>query len=167
MGDADQGPGEGGDGLWPSASYQRQVQALRAAVGRQVYLVELSVGGGEIGATLTGTPLELLAVLDFPRPDPARGLYPHLVLLDDGRGVNLGRVARISVNRPFAPGPEDILFQPGEAAAFLFRERRLSPAFIAERSRALLGRLLGHPPGEALPAPQGRPALGRDGEGDP
>ncbi|MEA3292250.1 MAG: hypothetical protein U9Q71_08145, partial [Pseudomonadota bacterium] len=89
---------------------------------------------------------------EFPRPDPARGILPHLVLLGDGRGVNLGRVARISVTRAFNPRPEEILYQePFLLQQALFGERRLSERSIARRSKALLGQLLGYAPREALP----------------
>ena len=45
--------------------------------------------------------------MDFPRPDPVRGLAPHLILLDDGRGVNLGRI----LGQP-VPGTETRLEGP-------------------------------------------------------
>ncbi|WP_082806171.1 hypothetical protein [Marichromatium gracile] len=135
-----------GDDLWPGADYQRQVERLRGAVGETVYLVELIEGVGQLGAHLSDRPCELLAVLDFPRPDPARGLTPHLVLLDDGRGLNLGRVARIS-RRPFAPRATDLLYLDAVAERrVLFAERRLSPTFIAERAHRVLGQTLGCAP---------------------
>jgi hypothetical protein len=96
--------------------------------------------------------------VDFPRPDPIKGLAPHLVLLDDGRGVNLGRIARITTDRPFSPAPADILFQDRSALqALLFRERQLSKALIAQRAKQLLGEVLGvavPPAGVFLPEPE-------------
>lgn len=130
--------------LWPSETYIRQVEKLRAAVGKRIYLVEIEPTDVNVGVRLTDTGYELLALVDFPRPDPVKGLAPHLVLLDDGRGVNLGRIARISVTRPFNPASADVLY--GNEALlerFLFRERTLSEAVIAERSRRLLGEILG------------------------
>ncbi|AHF03827.1 hypothetical protein MARPU_08060 [Marichromatium purpuratum 984] len=148
-------PGAGDDRLWPGVGYQRQVERLRGAIGETVYLVELIEGVGQLGAHLSDRPYELLAVLDFPRPDPARGLTPHLVLLDDGRGLNLGRVARIS-RRPFAPSTTDLLYLDTAAERrVLFAERRLSVEFIAERSHQVLGQALGCVPatgGDALDA---------------
>ncbi|WP_246221653.1 hypothetical protein [Marichromatium bheemlicum] len=131
------------DRLWPGSVYHQQLERLRAAVGERVYLVELVESRTQLGVHLSDTPHELLAVLDFPRPDPARGLAPHLILLDDGRGLNLGRVARIS-RRPFAPAPTDLLYLDRSAAQrLLFAERRLSPAFLAARTRQVLGQTLG------------------------
>jgi hypothetical protein len=144
-------------GLWPSPDYARQIERLSAAVGETVYLAELTETAVALGVRLTDRPYVLLGVLDFPRPDPIKGLAPHLVLLDDGRGVNLGRIARIARNRPFAPAPADVLFQdPGAVQTLLFQERQLSPESIAQRSRAVLGEMLGArlaSPATRLPGP--------------
>ena len=148
-----EGSGEGG--LWPSADYRRQVERLEAAVGRTIYLVELPTRTPGWGVHLSDRPYELLGVLDFPRPDPARGLAPHLLLLDDGRGINLGRILRVTVEGVFAPRPDQILYQDRALIRRLLEgERRLSPDFAAERSRMLLARLLGKGVEE-----EGRPAL--------
>ena len=153
-----------GAGLWPSADYHRQLEHLRAAVGETIYLVELVESAVQLSVHISGTPYELLGVIDFPRPDPVRGLAPHLLLLDDGRGVNLGRIARVS-RRPFAPAPADLLYLDGAAHQnLLFAERRLSHDFLAHRTRLALGdclgysppelaRLLGAPPGTETGAP--------------
>jgi len=130
--------------LWPSPDYLLQVQALRAAIGETVFVAELELTDVQLGARLTDMPYVLLGVVDFPRPDPARGLAPHLVLLDDGRGVNLGRIARITRSRPFSPAPDDVVYQDRPVLQeLLFNERRLSPAYIAHQSQRLLGELLG------------------------
>ena len=132
------------DALWPSADYDAQVQRLRAAVGETVYLAELHDTETQLGAQVTDRAYALLGVIDFPRPDPARGLAPHLILLDDGRGVNLGRIARIS-RRPFQPAAEDVLYLDRAAhRTLLFADRRLSNAFIARRAHAALGQVLGY-----------------------
>jgi hypothetical protein len=117
----------GPEGLWPSPAYSRQIERLRAAIGETIFLAELNDSAVQLGVRLTDTPFVLLALIDFPRPDPSRGLAPHLVLLDDGRGVNLGRIARISRHRAFSPQPADILYQDS----------------AAQRSRAVLGQVLG------------------------
>lgn len=148
--------GEGTDetgpqGLWPSPAYSRQIERLKAAIGETIFLAELNDSAVQLGIRITGTPFILLAVIDFPRPDPTRGLAPHLVVLDDGRGVNLGRIARITRHRAFSPQPADILYQDMTATQhLLFGERRLSRDFIAHRSRAVLGQLLGRI-GDLLP----------------
>jgi len=144
--------------LWPSPDYVHQVEALRAAIGETVFVAELEVTDVQLGARLTDRPYLLLDVVDFPRPDPARGLAPHLVLLDDGRGVNLGRIARITRSRPFSPAPDDVLYQDQTVLQeLLFNERRLSPAYIAHQSQRLLGELLGARTAAiaALDAPRG------------
>ena len=134
----------GPEGLWPSPAYSRQIERLRAAIGETIFLAELNDSSVQLGVRLTATPFVLLALIDFPRPDPSRGLAPHLVLLDDGRGVNLGRIARITRQRAFSPQPADILYQDSTAhRQLLFGERRLSRDFIAHRSRAVLGQVLG------------------------
>jgi hypothetical protein len=142
--------------LWPSPDYARQLEALREAVGDTVYIAELELTDLQLSARLTDKPYVLLGIVDFPRPDPERGLAPHLVLLDDGRGVNLGRIARITRTRPFSPSPADVLYRDAPLLqGLLFNERRLSREFIAVQSRRLLGELLGERtvPAGALPRP--------------
>jgi len=130
--------------LWPSEDYAEQIERLRSAVGARIFLVEIHPTEINVGTCLSDTDYQLVGVVEFPKPDPARGLAPHLILLDDGRGVNLGRIARISVRRPFNPAPDDILYQvPSLLRNFLFRDRILSKAFIAERSQVLLNEVLG------------------------
>jgi len=130
--------------LWPSPDYARQLEALRAAVGETVFIAELELTDVQLSARLTDKPYVLLGIFDFPRPDPARGLAPHLVVLDDGRGVNLGRIARITRSRAFNPAPADVLYRDAPILqGLLFNERRLSREFIAVQSRRLLGELLG------------------------
>lgn len=137
--------------LWPSLDYSRQVEVLRKAIGEKVYLVELKPDDINLGIHLSDTAFELLAVLDFPRPDPAIGLAPHLVLLDDGRGINLGRVVRISIDTPFDPPADKRLYEDHFLVEKLLRrERQLSHEFTAERSRQLLARVLGKT-GEEVP----------------
>lgn len=136
--------GQADEALWPSADYHRQVERLRGAIGETLYLVELVETEINLAVHIGGKPYVLLGVIDFPRPDPAKGLAPHLILLDDGRGVNLGRIVRIS-RCPFAPGPEDLLYLDGVAnQTLLFGERRFSAEFLAQRSRLVLGQCLGY-----------------------
>lgn len=163
LGDNDASAGR----LWPSPDYSHQVERLKAAVGETVYLAEINATEVKLGVRITGKPYVLLGVVDFPRPDPVRGLAPHLILLDDGRGVNLGRILRLSVGHAFAPAPREVLFQDREASrTLLFSERRLSTALIAERSKALLGEVLGQPvPGTETRLEGPRQLLGRD-DGD-
>jgi len=157
--------GEAAEGhrLWPSPEYARQVERLRAAVGATVYIAEIEATAVQLGVRITDRPYVLLGVVDFPRPDPARGLAPHLILLDDGRGVNLGRIARLSIGTAFAPPPGQVLFQDREALeTLLFQERRLSPQRIAQSARALLGEVLGR-----TTRTTERPPAGPDAGGEP
>jgi hypothetical protein len=140
-------PDAAADALWPGPEYSRQVECLRAAIGETVYLVELASTDVQLGIRQTGRPYLLLDVVPYPRPDPTQGLAPHLILLDDGRGVNLGRIARISLEQPFAPAPHQVLYRdPLATDRLLFADRTLSPALIAERSQQLLGQVLGREP---------------------
>jgi hypothetical protein len=67
-----------------------------------------------------------------------------MLLLSDGRGLNLGRVARITTGRPFDPAPEHILFQEHQLLkSLLFHERRLSDESVSRVSKLNLARLLG------------------------
>lgn len=133
---------EAAAGLWPSSDYQQQVERLRAAVGEMIYVAELRQTEVQLAVHLSDHAYRLLGVIDFPRPDPERGLAPHLILLDDGRGVNLGRIARISY-QPFQPAAEEVLYLDTETdQTLLFVDRRLTPDFIAERTQAVLGQML-------------------------
>ncbi len=139
--------------LWPDANYIAQLERLHGAIGRTVYLVEVSFTPVQLGVSINGTAYVLLDILPFPRPDPSCGLAPHFLLLDDGRGVNLGRIARVSYT-PFAPVAADILYQDTVLAdTLLFGPRRLSRALIAERSRQVLAQLLSKPMPPLLESP--------------
>ncbi|EXJ15870.1 hypothetical protein [Imhoffiella purpurea] len=140
--------------IWPSAEYDRQVERLRGAIGQPVHLVEIEVSATHLHIRQLGQSFVLLGLIDFPRPDPSRGLAPHLIILDDGRGVNLGRIARISLERAFNPAPSQILYRDSEALeGLLYRERRLSHDFIAERAHRIMGEMLGYGRIEAISGP--------------
>lgn len=137
--------------LWPSVAYHQQVEQLRSMVGQPLYVVEINLTDINAGVHFSGKPLVLLAVVDFPKPDPYRQLCPHLLVLDDGRGVNLGRVARISRNSAFSPAADDIVFMNQEfVEGVLLAPRSLSRESVAATTRAVLGRMLGKKPEEAL-----------------
>ena len=139
-------PSDAAGYLWPGADYHAQVERLRTAVGQTIFLAELDATAVQLAVRITDRPYKLLSIMDFPRPDPSTGLAPHMIVLDDGRGVNLGRIARISVNRAFRPDPAEILFQDRAVLqTLLFQDRQLSPQRIAQTSKALLGELLGSP----------------------
>ena len=82
--------------VWPSRSYARQVATLQRRIGQPIYIVELTFNGLAVGAVFHGEPRVLLDVVAFPRPDPSNHLYPHMLVLDDGRGINLGRIRKLN-----------------------------------------------------------------------
>lgn len=130
--------------LWPSTAYHQCVERLRELIGQPLYVVEIHATDTNAGVYFPSKPLVLLAIVDFPRPDPYRQLCPHLLIFDDGRGVNLGRVARISVSRGYAPAADDIVFSNQEFVEnVLFAPRQLSRARVAVTSRLALGEILG------------------------
>lgn len=140
--------------LWPSQAYNAQLAALRAAIGQTVYLVELNASPTQVSVRQTGTGYVLLAVIDFPRPDPSRGLAPHMLILDDGRGINLGHILRVSVEQAYAPALTQVLYRDAPLQqALLEQPRRLNRGFIRDHSRRVLGQFLGRTPGAGqLPA---------------
>ena len=130
--------------LWPSDEYDEQVRYLRQNTGKAIYIVEIKITDINLAVTMQGRAVMLLDVIAFPAPDPERRLYPHMLLLNDGRGLNLGRVARITTGRAFDPSPEDILFQEHQLLkTLLFHERRLSDETVASVSKSQLARILG------------------------
>jgi hypothetical protein len=144
--------------VWPSRSYARQVATLQRRIGQPIYIVELTFNGLAVGAVFHGEPRVLLDVVAFPRPDPSNHLYPHMLVLDDGRGVNLGRIARVTANRAFAPDKTDVLY--GDRALqrrFLYRAQRLTPRHIARVARQQLRMLLGKPMVKRLGRNRGTP----------
>jgi hypothetical protein len=130
--------------LWPSDEYDEQVGHLRRNTGKPIYIVEIKITDINLAVTMQGRAVVLLDVITFPAPDPERRLYPHMLLLNDGRGLNLGRVARITTGRAFDPDPDDILFQEQQLLKnLLFHERRLSDKTVSQVSNFNLARLLG------------------------
>lgn len=130
--------------LWPSDEYDEQITLLRRNIGKPIYIVELKITDINFAVVMQGRAVILLDVVTYPAPDPERRLYPHMLLLSDGRGLNLGRVARITTGRPFDPAPEHILFQEHQLLkSLLFHERRLSDESVSRVSKLNLARLLG------------------------
>ena len=130
--------------LWPSDKYDNQITQLRRNIGKPIYIVELKITDINLAVVMQGRAVILLDVIAFPAPDPEKRLYPHMLLLNNGRGLNLGRVARITTGCPFDPPPEDILFQEHQLLTrLLFQERRLSDETVSRVSKLQLARILG------------------------
>ena len=133
-----------GGEVWPGAAYHQQIQRLKQAIGSTIFLAEIRSSEVNLSVTMENRGFELLGVIDFPRPDPENNLFPHLILLDDGRGINMGQIARISFNRPFQPAAEDILYQDSLLLdTLMYCERSLSRGKVAAISRQELGAILG------------------------
>jgi hypothetical protein len=144
--------------IWPSRSYARQVATLQRRIGQPIYIVELTFNGLAVGAVFHGEPRVLLDVVAFPRPDPSNHLYPHMLVLDDGRGINLGRIARVTANRAFAPDKTDVLYENRTLQQrFLYRAQRLTHRHITRIARQQLRSLLGKPMVRRLGRNRGTP----------
>ena len=97
--------------LWPSDEYDQQIAKLRQCAGEKIYLLEVNFSEIYITLSHVGQALTLLDIIEFPKPDPGKYLYPHMLVTEDGRGINLGRIARVSVKQPFMPEEEDIIYK--------------------------------------------------------
>ncbi|MDH5571408.1 MAG: hypothetical protein OEY89_06555 [Gammaproteobacteria bacterium] len=129
--------------IWPSIEYNNQVAQLRQCAGQQIYLLEVNLSEIYITLTHIGRSLTLLDVIDFPNPDPEKYLYPHMLITDDGRGINLGRVARVSLNQPFMPEEKDIVYQePFLLQRLAYCDRSISKRSICLTSKIQLGKII-------------------------
>lgn len=139
------------DTLWPSPSYYQQIEQLKQAIGHSIFLAEIHLSAINAGVKVSDEARVLLAVIDFPRPDPYQQLCPHMLILDDGRGINIGHIARVSIHQAFGPEPDNILFQNEEFTQnMLFAPRELSRASMARTSKRLLSEVFGDKPGKLL-----------------
>ena len=137
--------------LWPPAEYDAQIAALKAAVGKTIYLAEITEGEMNAGVKFSDHAYCLLAVVDFPQPDPYRQLCPHMLILDDGRGVNLGRIARVTVDKAFMPDDVNILYANREfLQQVVFAPRKLSKKSLGAATQNVYRRMLGPKPGRLL-----------------
>lgn len=137
--------------IWPPKAYEQQLERLRKMIGQSVFVVELNATDINAGVKFTDKALTLLAVIDYPQPDPYRQLCPHMLILDDGRGINLGRVARVSVGSAFQPSVEQMLYVNYDyVQAVLEAPRSLSRAKLSATSTALLASVFGEQPGRLL-----------------
>ena len=148
--------------LWPAAEYYKQITRLKQAVGKMVFIAELKDTAINAGVNFSDTPLVLLDVIAYPEPDPYRRLCPHMLILNDGRGVNLGRVVRVTINQAFGPTHNDVLFQNTDfIEEVLFAPRVLSRESIAATSRGILSEMFGDEPGKLLASTPKTPQTGK------
>lgn len=140
------------EGLWPSPEYFQFLERLKKSIGSLVYVAEINMTAINLGVKLSSTPLTLLAIVDFSQPDPYKQLYPHMLIFDDGRGINLGHIARISL-QAFNPEPQHLLYNNRSFnQEVLFAPRTLSRKSIRATSTALLAEVFGDVPGRLLAA---------------
>lgn len=97
--------------LWPDSQYYAKLEKLKLLIGRKIYLIEAVVTEINAGIHHTGQAYTLLAIVDYPQPDPKTGLLPHNIILDDGRGINLGRIIQISIESAFTSVEKNIIYR--------------------------------------------------------
>lgn len=132
--------------IWPQANYSEQIKQLKKNIGRKIFIMEAKFSGMHITPIQDAQPYELLAIVPFPKADPTQHLLPHLLVLDDGRGINLGRIIRITIESAYTMASEQTLFNNLSLKKMLIHEKRsLSKYSIHNTSKKELANLLGYP----------------------
>ena len=110
---------------------------------KPVYIIPLHQNQNSLTFSITGKSIVLVAIIDYPNPDPENHMYPHMLVFNDGTGINLGRLLQVSINRPFNPGKEDIIYKDKNLQkSLMFRERQLNEESIRLTSKIGLSELL-------------------------
>ena len=129
--------------LWPPNSYFEQLKNLYNMLDKPVYIIPLHQNQKSLTFSITGKAIVLVAIIDYPVPDPENHIYPHMLVFNDGTGINLGRILQVSINRPFNPGKEDIIYEDKKMQnSLMYKERQLNEESIHLASRAGLSELL-------------------------
>lgn len=129
--------------LWPPNSYFEQLKNLYKMLDKPVYIIPLHQNKNSLTFSITGKAIVLVAIIDYPNPDPENHMYPHMLVFNDGTGINLGRLLQVSINRPFNPGKEDIIYKDKKLQkSLMFRKRQLNEESIRLTSKIALGELL-------------------------
>ena len=130
--------------LWPPVEYFQQLSRLYDAIGEDIYLVPLLESNQRLTFSMTGKPHKLIAIIDFPEPDPEQHLYPHMLVFADGSGLNLGKILKISRNTAFNPDIKDVLYEDRPMQnVLMYTPRKLNRDYIQFVSRFALGEILG------------------------
>jgi len=130
--------------LWPTENYYQQLEQLHKNLNQSVYIIPLHQSQTSLTFSMSSKPLILIAIVDYPLPDPENHIYPHILVFDDGTGLNLGRILQVSINRPFNPVKEDIIYSDNKMhQTLMFGERRLNEQSIRIASKYGLGDVLG------------------------
>jgi len=130
--------------IWPTEKYYQQLEQLYTIVNQAVYIIPLHQSQTSLTFSMSSKPRTLIAIVDYPLPDPENHIYPHMLIFDDGTGLNLGRILRVSINRAFNPDKEDIIYCDNKIQqSLMFAERQLNKESIRLASKYGLGEVLG------------------------
>ncbi len=139
--------------LWPPDSYYKQLKNLYKMLNKPVYIIPLQQNQNSLTFSISGQAIILIAIVDYPSPDPENHFFPHMLVFNDGTGINLGRILRVTINHPFNPDKEDIIYEDKKVQnSLMFRARQLNEESIHLTSRIALSELLNiaHNHNEAL-----------------
>ena len=130
--------------LWPTEKYYQQLEQLHKIVNQAVYIIPLHQSQTSLTFSISSKPVNLIAIVDYPLPDPENHIYPHMLIFDDGTGLNLGRILQVSINTAFNPDKEDIIYCDNKMQqTLMFSERRLNKESIRLASQYGLAEVLG------------------------
>lgn len=130
--------------IWPDENYYAKLEKLRHLLGNKIFLIEAVVTEINAGIHHTGQAYTLLSIVDYPQPDPKTGLLPHVIILDDGRGINLGRIIQISIESAFTTADKNIIFKNENLLnKLLSHGNSLDKKSLMNLSKALLADILG------------------------
>ena len=130
--------------LWPTEKYYQQLEQLHKIVNQAVYIIPLHQSQTSLTFSISSKPVNLIAIVDYPLPDPENHIYPHMLIFDDGMGLNLGRILQVSINTAFNPDKEDIIYCDNKMQqTLMFSERRLNKESIRLASQYGLAEVLG------------------------
>lgn len=130
--------------LWPDENYDAKLEKLRRLIGNKIFLIEAVITDINAGIHHTGHAYTLLSIVDYPQPDPKTGLLPHVIILDDGRGINLGRIIQISIKSAFTTAKKNIVFENEALLNKLLPDgNTLDKKSLTQISKALLANILG------------------------
>lgn len=129
--------------LWPDENYDAKLEKLQQLIGHKIFLIEAVVTDINAGIHHTGQAYTLLSIVDYPQPDPKTGLLPHVIILDDGRGINLGRIIQISIESAFTEAERNIIYKNDTLLNNLLPHYNpLDKKSLTQISKALLANIL-------------------------
>jgi len=130
--------------LWPPEKYYLQLEQLYKKINQSVYIIPLHQNQTSLTFSISSNPLTLIAIVDYPLADPENHIYPHMLVFNNGTGLNLGRILQVCINRPFNPDKEDIIYRDNKMQqTLMFADRQLNEQSIRLASKCSLGEVLG------------------------